>query len=101
MTMDDNLQITDDEIPYHKSSVGSKLGAKMGALCGMAHSLMTFAVTKNQSTPMKIGAFMFSTLGMALGGWGIGALADKFANKGSEDFAKKYAEENSQKQIFA
>lgn len=87
---DENLQVNKYGLPYHHSNTGTKLGALLGGVCGLAHGAMIPNIPKNatgRALNMLTGAVT-----MALAGWGVGALYDKMVNGKAEDASiKMYA----------
>lgn len=87
---DENLQVNKYGLPYHHSNTGTKLGALLGGVCGLAHGAMIPNIQQNatgRAFNMLTGAVM-----MALAGWGVGALYDKMVNGKAEDASiKMYA----------
>ena len=85
MYQTEGLEYSDMGLPYYKSKVGTKIGAGLGALCGLAHTAML--TTKN--SPNKVMSFISNAVIFAVGGFVMGAITDKVTNNKAKTAAVK------------
>lgn len=76
----ENMEYSEEGVPYFKSKIGLKTGALLGATCGILEHMMI--CTKSVKNKMLTGAK--GTLQMVIGGLLVGALADSLTNSKSK-----------------
>ena len=85
MYQTEGLEYSEMGLPYYKSKIGTKIGAGLGALCGLAHTAML--TTKN--SPNKVMSFISNAVIFAVGGFVMGAITDKVTNNKAKTAAVK------------
>ena len=80
-------EVTRNGNVYHKSDVGKKYGALLGAV-GFPILIASRRAIRGYALPSVVGILLNAAIGI-VGGLTLGSIADKCANKGAKKFADK------------